>query len=41
MDTINLRVMVNLSGGTRERLKNTWHDEGRYPDRFVVFANMS
>jgi predicted TIM-barrel fold metal-dependent hydrolase len=42
MDTINLRVMVNLSGGTGERLKNTVAAmKGRYPDRFVVFANMS
>src|SRR5260370_40047860 len=42
MDTINLRVMVNLSGGTGERLKNTVTlMKGRYPDRFVVFANMS
>src|SRR5213082_4056999 len=42
MDTINLRVMVNLSGGTGEQLKNTVAMmKGRYPDRFVVFANMS
>src|SRR5258706_12249229 len=42
MDTINLRVMVNLSGGTGERLKNTVAAmKGRYPDRFVVFANMN
>jgi hypothetical protein len=42
MDTINLRVMVNLSGGTGERLTNTVQVmKGRYPDRFVVFANMS
>src|SRR5690242_3071501 len=42
MDTINLRVMVNLSGGTGEQLKNTVNVmKGRYPDRFVVFANMS
>src|SRR5258707_7858053 len=42
MDTINLRVMVNLSGGTGEQLKNTVAAmKGRYPDRFVVFANMS
>ena len=42
MDTINLRVMVNLSGGTGEQLKNTVAVmKGRYPDRFVVFANMS
>jgi predicted TIM-barrel fold metal-dependent hydrolase len=42
MDTINLRVMVNLSGGTGEVLKRTVAVmKGRYPDRFVVFANMS
>src|SRR6266852_5671135 len=42
MDTINLRVMVNLSGGTGERLQRTVAAmKGRYPDRFVVFANMS
>jgi predicted TIM-barrel fold metal-dependent hydrolase len=42
MDSINLRVMVNLSGGTGERLKQTVAImKGRYPDRFVVFANLS
>src|SRR5229473_3247061 len=42
MDTINLRVMVNLSGGTGEQLRRTFETmKGRYPDRFVVFANMN
>lgn len=42
MDSINLRVMVNLSGGTGEELRqNVRVMKGRYPDRFVVFANMS
>jgi uncharacterized protein len=42
MDSINLRVMVNLSGGTGEQLKNTVAVmKGRYADRFVVFSNMS
>src|SRR5215831_9845954 len=42
MDTINLRVMVNLSGGTGEQLRQTVVTmKGRYPDRFVVFANLS
>ncbi|MEO6726194.1 MAG: amidohydrolase family protein [Blastocatellia bacterium] len=42
MDSINMRVMVNLSGGTGERLKqNVAAMKGRYPDRFVVFANLS
>ncbi|HYE75082.1 MAG TPA: amidohydrolase family protein [Blastocatellia bacterium] len=42
MDSINLQVMVNLSGGTGERLKQVIAAmKGRYPDRFVVFANLS
>src|SRR5690242_15677513 len=42
MDTINLRVLVNLSGGTGESLKKTLAMmKGRYPNRFVVFANLS
>src|SRR4029077_17924077 len=42
MDTINLQVMVNLSGGTGEELKRTVAAmKGRYPGRFVVFSNMS
>jgi predicted TIM-barrel fold metal-dependent hydrolase len=42
MDTINLRVLVNLSGGTGEQLHQTVAVmKGRYPDRFVVFANLS
>src|SRR4029434_6171288 len=42
MNTINLRVMVNLSGGTGEELKKTLAVmKGRYPNRFVVFANLS
>jgi predicted TIM-barrel fold metal-dependent hydrolase len=42
MDTINLQVMVNLSGGTGEQLRQTVTTmKGRYPDRFVVFANLS
>ena len=41
MDSINLRIMVNLSGGYGERLKeNVAILKGRYKDRFVVFANM-
>ncbi len=41
MDTINLQVMVNLSGGSGDRLKRTVEVmKGRYPNRFVVFANM-
>jgi uncharacterized protein len=41
MDAINLQVMVNLSGGTGERLKNiVTAMKGRYPKRFVIFANL-
>src|SRR5205807_9755930 len=42
MDTINLRVIVNLSGGTGDQLRQTVATmKGRHPDRFVVFANLS
>ena len=42
MDSINLKVLVNLSGGTGEQLRQTVATmKGRYPDRFVVFANLS
>ena len=42
MDSINLRVMVNLSGGYGDRLKQMVASlKGRYPDRFVVFANLN
>ncbi len=42
MDTINLRVLVNLSGGTGDELKKTLAVmKGRHPDRFVVFASLS
>src|SRR5215470_15000459 len=42
MDTINLRVMVNLSGGTGEQLRQTVATmKGHHADRFVVFANLS
>lgn len=41
MDRINLRVMVNLSGGSGERLaRSVTNMKGRYPERFVVFANV-
>src|SRR5256885_16104960 len=42
MDTINLRVLVNLSGGTGEALRKTEATmKGRHQDRFVVFSDMS
>jgi predicted TIM-barrel fold metal-dependent hydrolase len=41
MDAINLRVMVNLSGGTRDTLvRGVANLPGRYPGRFIVFANI-
>jgi predicted TIM-barrel fold metal-dependent hydrolase len=42
MDAMNMAVMVNLSGGTGATLVRTVEAmRGRYPDRFVVFANLS
>lgn len=41
MDGLNLQVMVNLSGGTGDGLKKSVAAyKGRYPKRFVVFANL-
>lgn len=41
MDRINLQVMVNLSGGSGDRLKAVVEaTKGRYPGRFVIFANI-
>jgi len=41
MDRLNLRVAVNLSGGTGERLANQVRAlEGAHSGRFVVFANV-
>jgi predicted TIM-barrel fold metal-dependent hydrolase len=41
MDALNLQVVVNLSGGTGERLRtNVENMEGAYPERFVTFANV-
>lgn len=42
MDALNMAVMVNLSGRTGERLKQIVQNmQGRYPGRFIVFANLS
>jgi predicted TIM-barrel fold metal-dependent hydrolase len=42
MDALNMRIMVNLSGGTGESLeRNVRAMKGRYPDRFAVFANLN
>ena len=41
MDELNLQVMVNLSGSTGARLKElVTAMKGRYPQRFVIFANV-
>jgi len=41
MDRMNMGVLVNLSGGSGERLRRMVEAlEGRHPDRFVVFANV-
>jgi uncharacterized protein len=41
MDGINLQVMVNLSGGYGAKLAAAVKNmKGRYPKRFVVFANI-
>jgi predicted TIM-barrel fold metal-dependent hydrolase len=41
MDELNLRVLVNLSGGFGERLKTAVESfTGRRPSRFAVFANL-
>ena len=42
MDSLNMRVMVNLSGGNGDSLEtNVTAMKGRYPERFVVFANLN
>ena len=41
MDSINMAVLVNLSGGTGDSLKQGLENlKGRYPKRFVAFANV-
>ena len=41
MDGINLQTMVNLSGGSGENLqKGLTNLKGKYPTRFIVFANV-
>lgn len=41
MDKLNLQMLVNLSGGSGERLKRTVEAfPKKHPDRFVVFANI-
>lgn len=42
MDELNMKVMVNLSGGNGENLKNaTANVKEHYPNRFIVFANIN
>lgn len=41
MDKLNLQTMVNLSGSSGEKLKQGLANmKGRYPKRFVLFANV-
>ncbi|GAB4366363.1 MAG: amidohydrolase family protein [Bryobacter sp.] len=41
MDKLNMRVMVNLSGGYGENLRKTLATfKSRHPARFVIFANL-
>ena len=41
MDRINMRVMVNLSGAQGAEFEKGYRNlPGRYPGRFVVFANL-
>ena len=41
MDAMNMAVMVNLSGGSGTSLVRTIESsKGRYPSRFVIFANI-
>ncbi len=42
MDTLNMGIMVNLSGRSGEKLQQSVKNIGdHYPNRFVVFANVS
>jgi predicted TIM-barrel fold metal-dependent hydrolase len=41
MDKLNMKVMVNLSGGNGSKLKGyTENIKSTYPNRFIVFANV-
>ncbi len=42
MDAMNMRIMINLSGGSGERIVNALKNVNEhYPNRFGVFANVS
>jgi len=40
MDALNIRILVNASGGSGDRLKQNVEKLGKYPGRFLVFANL-
>ncbi len=41
MDTLNMKIMVNLSGGSGKNLQQSIeHVKATYPGRFIVFANI-
>ena len=40
MDKLNMKVMVNLSGGGGSKLKSMTDNVKNYPNRFIVFANI-
>ena len=41
MDKMNMKVMVNLSGGNGETLKRSIRNiRSHFPNRFIVFANI-
>lgn len=40
MDALNMRAMVNLSGGSGERLASLVRLTARHPGRFITFANV-
>jgi len=41
MDVLNMKVMVNLSGGSGDYLeRGSKHIKASYPNRFIVFANI-
>ncbi|WP_239985762.1 amidohydrolase family protein [Arenibacter hampyeongensis] len=41
MDKLNLGIMVNLSGGSGDRIKKSLENiKNHYPNRFAVFANV-
>ena len=41
MDTLNLAVLVNLSGGSGEKIKGAMANiQKNYPNRFLLFANV-